>query len=333
MESITLVNLSSIDLNLLWVLHAVLSARSVAGAARVLHVTSPAVSNALSRLRAALGDPLFVRKGRGLTPTPRALELAPVLRSSFGAIEASLAGEAFDPRTCPRTFAVALSDADQLTSLPALARAFARRMPRASLRVMTLDALVSSGGLAGEEVDATIGPPFEGDGLHRTTLFHEDAVLVVRRGHPRVKASLSRARYNAERHVDIHLLLGRAGAGHAALDEALRRRGLTRQVAVTVPTFAAAASVVASTDLVGGLPRRTAEVLARALPLRVVDGPAPPFRFEMCLVWHERTHRDPAAAAFRAVVVEALGEGSAGTTTPEGPRRRARAPRPPRRSP
>src|SRR5687768_2758711 len=104
-----MVNLAAIDLNLLWVLHAVLAERGVARAAARLRVTSPAVSNALARLRAALGDPLFVRSGRGLAPTPRALELAPVLARSFGDLEAALrAGAAFDARACTRELTIAL---------------------------------------------------------------------------------------------------------------------------------------------------------------------------------------------------------------------------------
>ena len=103
-------NLSNLDLNLLFTLHAVLAERSVARAAARLHVTSPAVSNALARLRDAIGDPLFVRKGRGLTPTPRALELEATLTSTFGALERALTATPFDPKTSERSFSLALSD-------------------------------------------------------------------------------------------------------------------------------------------------------------------------------------------------------------------------------
>jgi DNA-binding transcriptional LysR family regulator len=305
-----MVNLSAIDLNLLWVLHAVLAERSVAGAAKKLHVTSPAVSNALGRLRGVLDDPLFVRSGRGLTPTPRALELQPVLAQSFGAIETSLSGgEAFDPKACTRELSIALSDADQVSSLPAISRAFARRLPRARLRVVTLDTLMASGGLAGPAVDVTIGPPFEEEGLHSKTLFHEPTVLFVRRDHPRIGRKLSAKQFNSERHVDIHLLLGKAGAGNKAFDDALRSLGLSRDIAVTVPTFAAAASVVSHTDFIGGMPQRMAKLLGKAMGLKIVEAPGPAFAFEMRLHWHQRTHHDPAVAAFRSLIIEALGGG------------------------
>lgn len=300
-------NLSAIDLNLLWVLHAVLAERSVARAAARLHVTSPAVSNALARLRGALGDSLFVRSGRGLTPTPRALQLAPVLARSFADLEQGLTGGAFDPKTCTRELTIALSDAELIASLPKVAKVFAQRLPAARMRVVSLDTLISTGGLAGEQVDLTIGPAHSEDGVHSQPLFREEGLFVARRGHPRVKKTLTPERFNAERHVDIHLLLGKPGAGHRAIEAAFAAAGLSREVAVTVPTFAAAGAVVANTDFLCGMPRRVAQFLSRALPLRVLDGPGPPFPFEMSLHWHERTHGDPAVMAFRAVVASALG--------------------------
>jgi len=295
-------NLSAIDLNLLWMLHVLLAEGSVSAAANRLHVTSPAVSNALNRLRDALNDPLFVRNGRGLTPTPRALELEPALARAFGELEHSMTG-AFDARTCTRTFTIALSDSDQVSSLPGIARRVAKALPMAQLTVVTLDTLTSSGGLGGALVDATIGPPFEGEGLHRKKLFVEDAVIVARRGHPKIKrATLTRELFNSSRHVDVHLILGKPGAGNRTAVDVFARAGLQRTIAVTVPSFAAVASVVSSTDFLGGMPRRTAEFYARALPLQILTGIGAPLRFEMYLHWHERTHRDPAQLAFRVAV-------------------------------
>ena len=301
----TIVNLSAIDLNLLTVLHAVLEAGSVGKAAERLHVTSPAVSNALARLRDTLGDPLFVRSGRGLVPTPKALELKPSLERVFAELTKSLSSE-FDPRTCTQTFTIALSDSDQVSSLPAISKSFARELPLAQLLVVTLDTLMSTGGLAGN-VDVTLGPPFDGEGLYRERLFGEDAVIVARRGHPRVKnGRITRKLFNAERHVDIRLLLGRAGSGNRMAEDAFAQAGLRRTIAVTVPSFAAVASVVSSTDLLGGMPRRTAELYARAMPLQLLSGLGPTLRFEMFLHWHERTHRDAAHVAFRRVIAAAL---------------------------
>jgi DNA-binding transcriptional LysR family regulator len=106
--------------------------------------------------------------------------------------------------------------------------------------------------------------------------------------------------------VDVHLALGKAGTGHRAAEDAFARHGLSRRIVVTVPTFAAAATVVASTDLLGGMPRRVATVLARSLPLDVLRPPMPALRFPMMLAWHERTHDDAAAVYFRDLIANAL---------------------------
>jgi DNA-binding transcriptional LysR family regulator len=304
----TVMKLSDADLNLLWVLHVVLEEGSVARAAARLHVTPPAVSNALNRLRDALADPLFVRNGRGLTPTPRAIELKPALTRAFAELDRSL-NTTFDARTCTRTFTIALSDADQVSRLPAISRRFVRGLPAAQLRVVTLDTLTSSGGLAGQVVDATVGPPIDGEGLHREKLFSEDAVIVARRGHPRLKkGKLTREIFNSEQHVEVHLLLGEPGAGNRLATDALARAGLRRAIAVTVPSFAAVASVVSSTDLLGGMPESAAKFYARALPLQILSGIGRTLSFDMYLLWHQRTHLDPAHAAFRAVIARAPGE-------------------------
>lgn len=317
-------NLASIDLNLLVVLRTVLRERSVTRAAERLHVTPPAVSNALARLRDLFGDPLFVRSGRGITPTPRALELEPLLERTLGVLETSLESAAFAPATCTRELTIALSDADLVASLSAIAKVFARRLPKATLRVVTLDTLVSLGGLAGESVDLAIGPPADEPGIHSRPLFEEPGVFIASRNHPRVRRVLSKEAFNREGHVDILLLLGRAGAGNRAIEQAMRDAGLVRRIVATVPTFAAAASVVASTELLSGMPLRAARLFERALPIRVLEGPVPPYRFPMHLCWHERTQEDPAVAAFRDVVVEALATSKpARTVSPRARRTRA----------
>jgi DNA-binding transcriptional LysR family regulator len=298
----TNVNLSSVDLNLLHVLHVVLEERSVTAAARRLHVTPPAVSNALRRLRDLLDDQLFVRSGRGLVPTPRAIELGPVVSRALADLEGVLQGDAFDPARSTRTFTITLSDADQLTTLPEVTCRFTERFPRAHLRVVSVDFMLASGGLAGAEIDLVIGPVVDGPGLRHEVLYEEEAVFVVRADHPRVRSRLSKTRFETERHVDTHIAQGRGGEGHRAAEDAFAEHGLTRDIAITVPTFVAAAWVAASTDLIAGVPRRLAESLCTTLPIRIVQAPLPMFRMPLAMSWHERTHADPAALAFREVV-------------------------------
>src|SRR4051812_598293 len=129
------VNLSSIDLNLFLVLHAVLEERSATRAAARLNLTQSAISNALSRLRRLLGDPLLVRHGRGLVPTPRAEELEPLIRAACESLALAIDRRGFVAAETTRTFTIALSDNYEACYVPSIARAFAARMPRATLRV------------------------------------------------------------------------------------------------------------------------------------------------------------------------------------------------------
>lgn len=295
---------TSLDLNLLVVLHTVLAERSVARAASLLHVTPSAISNSLARLRVELGDPLVARKGRGIVPTPRALELAPTIARALRDLEVAVRSGAFDAATCTRSFTLAIADAGQVAWLPSIAARFAREMPRAHLRVVGIDSLVSLGDLASTEVDVHIGVRAKGAGLHAESLFDEPMRLVARRAHPANEKRLS-ARGLAElRHVGVELAPGRGFRDPIAA--AYARAGLPREVALTVSSFTAAAAVVARTDLVATIPASLLAALADGLGVRALASPAPPETVEMSLCWHERTHGDPAMAAFRQVVRAAL---------------------------
>lgn len=295
--------MSPLDLNLLLVLDTVLSEGSVVRAGRRLHVTPSAISNALARLRAALGDPLVVRSGRGITPTPRAAGLAPSLRRALGELERVIQANTFDPATTTAQFTLAIADAGQLARLPLLVRLLARELPRARLRVVGIDTYVSSGGLAGTEVDAAVvAVAEEAPGIHTAPLYLEESVLAARRGH-RAGARITRAKLAELRHVDVQVAPGR---GYRELARSYERLGIAREVAVVVPTFIAAAAVVAETDLVATLPASLVEVLGEPLGLQVLKAPAPSIALEIKLAWHERTHVDPAMRAFREVVARAV---------------------------
>nr|WP_272491366.1 LysR family transcriptional regulator [Corallococcus exercitus] len=296
------------------VLHMVLEERSVTRAASRLHVTPPAISNALARLRELFADPLLVRSGRGLVPTPRALELLPSLREATAAMSRVLEGDGgFDPATCTRAFALACSDADHLCVVPQVAALFTHRLPRAQLRALSIDHFEASGGLEQGETDVAIAPALPlGPGLHARTLYRDDAVVVVRGDHPHARDRLTKASFNALGHVDLWLALGKGGVGNRHATAFFQEHGLERRIAMVAPSFAAAAAIVASTDLAAGMPRRIAERCRTMMGLRILELPTPPMEFQMQLVWHERTHQDAGARHFRALIQEALGEPASG---------------------
>ena len=292
-------SLAALDLNLLLMLDTVLSERSVVRAARRLHVTPSAVSNGLARLRGALDDPLLIRSGRGVVPTPRAAALGPALARALRDLDQAVHGDGFDPATTDRTFTLASADVGQVVRLPRIVAALAKEMPRAQLRVSSIDALVAAGGLAGPEIDILVGVGEKGPGVHIQPLYEERIVLVARARHPTIRSRVSAAQLGKLRHVEVHVSPGRGNrqvvTGYAAL-------GVARDIAAVVPTFTAAAAVVGRSDLVASLPASLVEVLGPSLGLRRVATPLAPMATTVNLVWHERTHRDPALRAFRDLV-------------------------------
>jgi DNA-binding transcriptional LysR family regulator len=304
------VNLSSIDLNLLLVLHTVLEEQSVARAAEKLSVTSSAVSNSLARLRAVLDDALFVRRGRRLTPTPRALELAAPLKMALGTLTQAL-DAGFDPAMTRRRFTLALSEVDQVCSAPEIATGLTRRMPQAGLQIVNLDTLAATDGLATGAIDAAIvsAPSVPtGPGMHAMALYDEEAALLVRQAHPAVRRGrISADQFNALRHVDTWIVLGRPSRGHSVAEAFFAQHGLQRDVALVVSNYLTAAMVVAASDLLCAMPRRLAKRLRTMLLVQILPMPGPPLHYQQHLIWHERTHRDPGALVFRALVSQVMG--------------------------
>jgi DNA-binding transcriptional LysR family regulator len=298
------VSIYSIDLNLLLVLDTVLAEQSVARAARRLHVTPSAISNALSRLRVALGDPLVTRKGRGIVATPRAAELAPALARALAELGRVIAHVPFDAASCTRTFTLAMADAGQVAWLPGIAAAVLREMPNARLRVVDIASLLSLGDLASNEVDLHVGVRAHGAAIHAERLLDERTVLVARKGHPACARKLSRHRLGSLRHVGVEMAPGRGFRD--PVSAAYARAQTDRTVTLTVATFAAAAAVAATTDLVATLPASLLAAHGAGLGLQRVLGPVPVHAVAIALSWHERTHADPAMLAFRALVRDAI---------------------------
>jgi DNA-binding transcriptional LysR family regulator len=312
---ITRMNLAAVDLNLFLVLHAVLGEASATRAAKRLGVTQSAVSNALGRLRALLGDPLVVRRGRGLVPTPRGLELAPIVAAAVAQLETAVSRGSFVPAECVRRFTIALADNHQASDSAQIAAAFATRLPRAILRVVSADYLASSDGLASGEIDVAlvpamlVQPPYRG-----AHVFDEHACLVVARDHrsfrggkkltPRVFAELG--------HIDVEVALGKTGVGHRAAADHWKAMGLERRVAVVVPFFATAALIASCTELVAGLPSRAAAVLCKAFGTKLVPATFALPSIGVSMMWHERTDADPGARFFRELVATATRDRRAG---------------------
>lgn len=304
-------SLRSFDLNLLKVFDEVMSERSLTKAANRLALTQPAVSNALRRLREALGDDLLVRKGRGLEPTARGLELWPTVRTVLHDLNAVLAPSPFDPATAENVFVLAMADATAAELMPGLVAILGEEAPGVSLRVLPLTTRDPRKLLDEGQADLAIGhfPAALADLTARAQvgeavaflhhrLFQGDYVCVMRQGHAFATGPLTLNRYCSAR----HMLVSFSGRAFGFVDEALALVGRTRRVVLTVNQFFTAGKVVANSDLLTVLPRHFINVTGFADQLVQRELPFEVPVVHVDALWHQRQDASSAHAWLRTKV-------------------------------
>ncbi len=297
-----MLNLRKLDLNLLVTLDVLLAERNVTRAARRLNYSQPSVSVHLAKLRDIFGDPLLLPSPRGMQPTARAEELLQPLREALESLERAVtpAGP-FYPAESEHTWRVAASDSSGSTILlPALA---AIRAAAPATRLAVLDLVPSHIAKQTEqgEVDLAFhtgeGAP---SGLRRRTLFTERYVLAGRVGHPRLRGQLTLAEFCELEHV---IVSPDRGGFYGVTDDVLAKAGLKRKVVLSVPSFLFMVSVLASTDLVAMVPSR---LVRNTEMLQIVGSPVEVPHYEMIMLWHERSHRDPAHQWLRETISKSV---------------------------
>lgn len=292
------------DLNLLITLDALLDEGSVARAARRLRLSPSAMSRSLARLRKAMGDPLLVRAGRGLVPTPRALELRESVNRLVSDAQAVLRpAEKLDLKSLARTFTLRTSDGFVETYGAALVARAVEEAPGVRLRfVQKTDK--ESARLRDASVDLETGVVLETTSpeLRAQALFRDRFVGVVRAGHPLCRGRVTTARYAAGRHI----LVSRTAAEKGMVDEAMQAAGAERKVVAIVSGFAAAAALTRSSDLIATLPERHTMTLREGL-----HSFALPFAMRevtISMLWHPRLDADAAHRWLRGCVREVCGK-------------------------
>jgi len=294
-------NIYNFDLNLLRVLDALLRERNVSRAAERLSLSQPAVSNALSRLRELLDDPLLVRVGRAMQPTPRALSLEAPIRDALQQIEHTLnAGDSFNPTSSRQRFVIAVTDYVELICMPALMAHLANVAPGIQLAIRHLTPSLPAEALDDGEVDLVLGRFVD-----VPTRFHirrwasETLQVVVRREHPWVGEMLDLDSFLRLRHLWVH-----GGQTRGMVDQWLEERGLSRDVVYTTPNYLQAAHIVAQSDLAAVLPTQLARYFAGLLPLRLFDLPFDLGAFQLDIVSVAQRERD---AALQWLIEQILG--------------------------
>ncbi len=292
-------HLHEIDLNLLTLLEALFASGSVTGAGDRVELSQPAASRALGRLRHMLGDPLFVHGRNGLIPTPRAAALQAPLTQTLAVIRGMVATPSFEPAHATGTVRLMLPDTDAAGLVPRLLATLAREAPLLDVTLLArrADPLEA---LAADDADIAIGAFSTAPaGYRRQRLYGDTMVCVLRRGHPALARELTLARFVALKHALISI----TGQGGGAVDTALAARGLTRRIALRIPSFLAAPLVISRSDLIVTMPRRVAREFAALAPIVLVEPPLPIPSFTVSQVWHERQHADPRHAWLRRMLV------------------------------
>ena len=292
------------DLNLLVTLDVLLSEGSVAGAAKRLQLSPSAMSRALARLRETTGDPLLVRAGRGLVPTPRALELRERAGRLVQDAEAVLRPvEALDLQRLTRIFTLRNREGFVENFGPDLIARVGREAPGVQLRFVPKPEKDSTP-LRDGSVDLETGVVGQAMGpeVRAQALFRDRFVGVVRSGHPLCKGKITAARYAAGRHI----LISRRGRDRGPIDDALQSLGLKREIATVVAGYSEALALARASDLIAGVPERYTGNLRDGmfsfpLPVSLPE-------ITISLLWHPRLDADPAHRWLRGCVRDVCAE-------------------------
>jgi DNA-binding transcriptional LysR family regulator len=284
---------NDISLRQLKALKLLLEVRSLTKAAEILNVNQPTMSKTLARLRAHFGDPLFVRVGISMQPTPRALALSEPLRDLLAVSdELQASTTAFDPHTSTREFKVLLGEVGMVHFVPPLMREFEQSGAGLRLTVVPLDSRHASAKLESGQAEIALGVfPREIGGLRRQKLYADPYVSVVRKDHPKLDRLTRLDEFLKARHI----LVTASNTGHGAheqLEEAMLRRLAPETIQLRVPSFVSCALVTCETEAIGTLPERLATYLVRELPLAMFKTPVQLPRIEIAQVWHERVNHD-----------------------------------------
>ncbi len=301
-------NFRTLDLNLLRVFDAVMAEGSLTRAAATLAMTQPAVSHALSRLRAAVGEQLFQRVSRGVRPTPRAEALWPQVRTALAGLRQALAPGDFDPRRDAVQLRIAMADATAAMLAPALVRGIESEAAAVNLRVLPLATRDPRRLLEDGAADLAVGYFPEvvrevlmlGDEspLRHARLYDTRYVCVMRKGHPLAGRTLTLDDFCAAH----HLLVSFSGRPHGYVDLALAGLGRQRRIVLTVNQFFTAGRVVTQSDLLTVLPEHFLAATGYRDELVMCELPMVLAPVHVSMLWHLRSDADPAHAWLRAQV-------------------------------
>ncbi|HUP93087.1 MAG TPA: LysR family transcriptional regulator [Solimonas sp.] len=297
-------HLNRIDLNLLVVLNAIYTEGGITRAADKLHLTQPAISHSLARLRELFGDALFVREGRAMVPTPLARKLIEPLRRSLRGLEVALNEvESFDPATSDKRFTLGVRDLLESTLLPPLMQRLAKGAPGVEIAAVRFDRQDLDSELAAGALDLALDVllPHGEHVLHQRVAL-DRLVVVTRKRHPVAKGKLDLKTYLRLDHV----IASSRRTGPGLEDMELARRGLQRRIKLRCQHYFAACRVVEQSDLILTIPERYAGGASRQLDNVILPLPFEVPSLDAYLYWHANTDNEPANRWLREQIAEVM---------------------------
>ena len=290
------------DLNLLRVFGAVHAEGHIGRAAKRLGITQPAVSHAIQRLRDRVGDPLFIRSGKGVEPTARADEMAAYVRDSLESAMAAIAApQSFDPAISNRVFHVGLPDHAVAKYAPLIHATFSHRAPKLGIHlhdVQTPEAirLVEQGDIdMAANVIEDLPKRFKS-----MPLFTSQIVVIASKQNPYIKGKIDLSGYHKAR----HLMYSAPPPMNRALGESLAKWGITRDIGMTISSHLAVPLIIANSDLIATVTREIAEPYVEKYGLQMFKLPFDIPDVQVSLFWHERNDRDAGHQWLREMAVK-----------------------------
>jgi DNA-binding transcriptional LysR family regulator len=287
-----MINISRIDLNLFVVFNAIYTGGGITRASETLKLTQPAVSHALGRLRAIVDDPLFLRKGHGMVPTPIAHELIGPIRRAISEIEGSLGQlSAFDPLTSQREFRIGMRPIVESAAIPELMMRIQHRAPGVSITSSRHQRADFQSELANGALAAVIDVLVPlAHNIRTRRLAGGKMIVVARRDHPQVQGSISLEDYLTQGHI----LASSRKTGPGLEDVELSRLGLQREVKLRCQQYTTACDTVSMTDLLLTMPEHFAHLTNQALNNQLLPFPIDVVAQDIFLYWHANAEHDRA---------------------------------------
>lgn len=312
-------HLSQVDLNLFVVLEAIYREGNLTRAGRQLKLTQPAMSHALKRLRELLKDPLFIREGANMVPTPFSRNMINDVRQALQILELNLYEDRnFDPAHTRRSFQIGFWEIMEAMILPQLSRVMARAAPEISITTLRVKRREIENELASGSLDLVLDIPITmSDSIRQTPLFSDRVVVMARAGHPAISGELDLDTYLRQDHI----LVSSRRLGPSLVDAELNRKGRKRRIVLRCQHYFAACRVVSETDMLLTIPEHYAQLLNSRFNHRMYPFPLKSLQqLEIHMYWHESAENDPPNRWLREQIKKVVDDSLSAVAEPESRR-------------